>query len=208
VNAGKGCVCVIAGVVARPAARPLPRTHLRPLFSQGLAESFVLRSVSTPGVHCRQCAFSHVLHRARYHDRFCSTHCLLTARVVTIVRPAVTEPLVCLVSLWGSTGLPITQRPAQARQSLLSGVDEVWFACCNYLHAVYRRRRHHSAITRHLSPRTHHSRPSAGDPQPQPELTHGFPAVKACENRCYNRTVLRKKAAGLMRPVRYHSTAK
>jgi hypothetical protein len=29
------------------------------------------------------------------------------------------------VSLWGSTGLPITKRPAQARQSLLSGVDEV-----------------------------------------------------------------------------------
>ena len=29
------------------------------------------------------------------------------------------------MSLWGSTGLPITKRPAQARQSLLSGVDEV-----------------------------------------------------------------------------------
>jgi hypothetical protein len=44
---------------------------------------------------------------------------------LTLLSGAVSEPIVCLVSLWGSTGLPITQRPAQARQPLLSGVDEV-----------------------------------------------------------------------------------
>jgi hypothetical protein len=94
---------------------------------QGLEKSAVLCSMPAPGVHCGQRTSSHVLYRACYHNRFCSTYFLLNpTHVVTSISPTVTEPVVCLVSLWGSTGLPITQRPAQLRQSLLSGVDEVY----------------------------------------------------------------------------------
>jgi hypothetical protein len=101
---------------------------------QRVAPLFVLQLLPAARVHRRQRTSLRVLHRPHHHLKSVwhppplFQPCMLPiSRVFFGVTcdGLVTEPVVCLVSLWGSTGLPITERPPLARQALLSGVDEV-----------------------------------------------------------------------------------